>query len=144
MKAINIEPSLELKHLPSKFTPFLRLSFFKLPSIGNQNNASRWHRNVDDTIVIHLTKFSDFAIMKKLKEGDQAVIKQVVSSASLLLYKGHQHSSPVMVCPCSLTGRVVTIKKMLPNGVCLCSFKDAAITIVYPEDLDPFQLTTTV
>jgi hypothetical protein len=70
------------------------------------------------------------------KEGDQAVIKQDLSSASILLYKGHQHSSPVMVCPCALTGRVVTVKKVLPNNVYLCSFKDVAITMVYSEDLE--------
>lgn len=58
--------------------------------------------------------------------------------ASLLLYKDYKTKSPVLVCPCALKEKVLELKRIMPNGIGLCSYNDLAITVAYLSDLEAY------
>lgn len=72
--------------------------------------------------------------MEKLKAGQKVQIKEQISRASYFLYKDFKDKSEIMICPCELKGRIVVVVEHFDNNSVLCLFKDAFLTILYPED----------
>ncbi len=68
--------------------------------------------------------------------GDKAKIKPKISKKSYFIYEDYRKSSPYIVCPCSLKNKIVTVKKLLDNGIALCTFHETAISIIYTDDLE--------
>lgn len=67
--------------------------------------------------------------------GDKAKINKSISKASYFLYQDYKTKSNYIICPCSLKGRLVEVKKVLNNGILLCTYKDTVITVIYSNDL---------
>lgn len=67
--------------------------------------------------------------------GDKAKINKSISKASYFLYQDYKTKSDYIICPCSLKEKIVEVKKVLNNGILLCTYKNTVITIIYSNDL---------
>lgn len=68
--------------------------------------------------------------------GDKAKIKKVISKKTYFIYEDFKSKSPYLICPCSLKGKIVVVKKIIDSNILLCTFQDDIMTIIYADDLD--------